>query len=116
MKLRAAQPAALEARPEQNCVHLPRELINPPDTVVLYDFTRPVEWQAVQPAKGIDLVPVLANVPVFQGNVVRPIGAPARSTAARKKHCRGIANPGTSAMVLPIRRGSSDNSLPAPKP
>ncbi|TYO61034.1 hypothetical protein FXV83_40345 [Bradyrhizobium hipponense] len=56
MKLRAAQPASLEASAEQNHVHLPSEFTNLPDAVILYNFAGRVEWQAVQPANRVNFV------------------------------------------------------------
>jgi hypothetical protein len=48
MKLRAAQPPPLEAIPKQNAVHLPGELINPPQPVVLDDLAGRIERKAVE--------------------------------------------------------------------
>ena len=61
MKLRAAQPAALEAIPEQDRIHLPGRLIDSPNAVAFYDFTRRVEGQAVELGESVDLIPVLAD-------------------------------------------------------
>ena len=73
MKLRATQPAPLEALPEQDRVHLPSELINPPHAVVLNHFAGRIEREAVQPAKGVDFIPVLTDLAIFEGDVVRPV-------------------------------------------
>jgi len=77
MKLAAAQPASLEAIPKQDCIHLPGEFINPPYAVALDDFAGRIERQAVQPADGIDLVPMLADIAVLKSYVVGTISAPA---------------------------------------
>lgn len=61
VKLRPAEPASLEALPEQDRIHLPGKFINCPDAVVLNDFTSCVEGQAVEFAKGIDLIPMLSD-------------------------------------------------------
>src|SRR5579883_2193410 len=85
MKLGAAQPASLEAIPEQDRIHLPGKFIDSPDAVVLNDFTSCVERQAVELAKCVNFIPMLADIAVLQGHVIRPVGAPAWSAAARIK-------------------------------
>jgi hypothetical protein len=62
VKLRATQPAAFGPFPEQDRIHLPGELIDPPHAVILNDFAGRIERQAVQPAESIDLMPVFADV------------------------------------------------------
>src|SRR5713101_8367454 len=85
MKLRAAQPATLEAIPKQDGVHLPSELIDLPHPVALDGFASRIERQTVEPAERGDFIPVSANVSVLQGNMVGPIGAQAGSGPARVK-------------------------------
>jgi hypothetical protein len=70
MKLRAAQPAALEAIPKQDGVHLPRKLIDLPHPIALDGRPGRIERQTVEPAKRLDFVPVGTNVSVLQGNMV----------------------------------------------
>src|SRR5262249_41190991 len=57
------------------------ELVDPPHAVVLNHLASRIERQAVQPAERTDLIPVLADVTVFQCNMVWPVGAPARPAA-----------------------------------
>jgi hypothetical protein len=85
MKLHAAQPAAFEAIPEQNGIHLPGELIDFPHPVALDGFAGRIEWQTVDPAKRVDFGPVGANVSVLQGDMIGPIGPPARPAPALVK-------------------------------
>lgn len=49
------------SRSEQDRIHLPDKLIDSPNAVAFYDFTRRVEEQAVELAKSEDLFPVLAD-------------------------------------------------------
>src|SRR6516165_7774144 len=83
VKLRATQPAPLEAIPEQDGVHLPGELIDPPDTVVLNHLARRIERKAVQATERVNFIPVFPDVAVLQRNMVWPVGAPAGSAATR---------------------------------
>ena len=78
MKFRSSQPASLEACPEQDRIHLPGKLVDSPDTTILDDFTGRVERQAVELAKGVDLVPVLPDIAILQCDMIRPIGTPTR--------------------------------------
>src|SRR5579864_8631466 len=73
VKLGAAQPAPPEAIPEQDRVHLPGKFIDSPDAVVLNDFTSCIERQAVELANSIDLIPMLADIAVLQGDAIRPV-------------------------------------------
>jgi|ERR1700743_2845438 hypothetical protein len=114
MKLAAAHPASLEAIPKQDRIHLPGEFINPPHAVALNHFAGCIERQAVQPAEGIDLVPVFADVTILKSDVVGAIGAPARTSAAGIEALALIMNSGIRAIALPIRRASSEDSLPTP--
>src|SRR5258705_10623166 len=82
MELASAQPAPLEAIPKQNRIHLPGEFIDPPYAVALDDLAGRIERQAVQPAEGIDLIPVFADVAVLKSDVVGAISAPAQSATA----------------------------------
>jgi hypothetical protein len=79
MKLRAAQPASLEAIPKQDGVHLPRELIDLPHPVLLDGLAGRIEGQTVKFAQRVDFAPVGANVRIFQGDMIRSIGSPALS-------------------------------------
>src|SRR6516165_159265 len=65
VKLGAVQPASLEAVPEQDRIHLPGELVNPPNAVVLNHFAGRIERQAVQPAECVNFIPVLRDIAVF---------------------------------------------------
>lgn len=76
MKLCAAQPAALEAIPKQDRVHLPGELIDLPHSIALDGFAGRIEGQTVEFAQHIDFGPMGANVGVFQGDVIG-VGRPA---------------------------------------
>jgi hypothetical protein len=70
MKLRAAEPAALEAVPEQDCIHLPGELVHPPHAAILNDLTGRIERQTVQPTERVNFIPVLADITVLQRDMV----------------------------------------------
>src|SRR5258706_2341747 len=85
MKLGATQPSAFEAVPEQDRIHLPSKLIDSPDAVILYYFACTVEWQAVELAKRVHLIPMLADVTVLESNMVRAVSSAARSGSARIK-------------------------------
>src|SRR5450432_1515660 len=85
MKLRAAQPASLEAIPKQDGVHLPRELIDLPHPVLLDGLAGRIEGQTVEFAQRVDFAPAGANVGVLQGDMIGPVGSPAWPSSARVK-------------------------------
>jgi hypothetical protein len=62
-----------------------------------------IERQTVEFAKRVDFVPVLANVGVLQGNVVRPIGAQTGSAPTRIK-----------ALTLHHKLGNAGNGFADP--
>ena len=103
MKLRATQPARLETVPEQDRIHLPGELINPPHALILDDFAGRIERQAVQPAESINLIPVFADVAVLKSDLVGAISALARS-----------ATPGIEALALHHEFGDARDRLADP--
>jgi hypothetical protein len=58
---------------------------------------------------------VLADVTVFQGDMVRPIRAPASSAATRVEALARQHEFGNARDALPMRRASSEESLLTPK-
>ncbi len=59
VKLRATQPTAREAIPEQDGVHLPGELIDSPEAGILDDLAGRIERQAVELAQRVDLICIM---------------------------------------------------------
>src|ERR1700686_4118460 len=100
MKLRAAQPASLEAIPKQDGVHLPRELIDLPHPVVLDGLAGRIEGQTVEFAQRVDFAPAGANVGVLQGDMIGPVGSPAWPSPARGKALTRRHEPGDAAEGL----------------
>lgn len=62
MKLRAQQPAALEALPKQDRIHLPCELVDAPRSIALNDLAGRIERQAIELAERGDFGPVFADM------------------------------------------------------
>lgn len=115
MKLGAPQPPSLKAVPEQDGVHLPGELIDPPDADILNHLAGRIERQAVELAQRVDFIPVLADVAIFQSDVVGPVGPPARPAAARVESLPLPQEFGDAGDRLADPAPSSEDSLLTPK-
>jgi hypothetical protein len=76
MKCVAAQPPSLKFIPEQDGVDLPGEFEHAPSSAVADPFTGGIEGDAVQFADRIDVEPVLAQIGVFERDMIGAVCYP----------------------------------------